>query len=102
MKAALNAGVRRIIVTSSVAAVRHTNIPDTNYVFTEKDFNTTATLKTSPYPYSKYLAEMKAWDMVKDKSLNKSGTDLITVNPAFVLGPPLSKRIDSTSVRTIK
>lgn len=57
-------------------------------MLTEEIWNTTSSLDYQPYSYSKTLAEKKAWEM-KEK---QSQWDLVTVNPAFVMGPPLNPK----------
>mmetsp|Transcript_11869 Transcript_11869/g.17650 ORF Transcript_11869/g.17650 Transcript_11869/m.17650 type:complete len:331 (-) Transcript_11869:85-1077(-) len=89
--------VTHIVLTSSVAAVRSSGKPS-DYVFSASDFNDTSTLDKEPYPLSKVLAEKKAWELVGAQDRVK----MVTINPAFVLGAPLSSRSDSTSISTIK
>ena len=74
------------------------------HIYTDKDWNDTATIETSPYPFSKVEAEKSAWDLVKEltKDIKDRKFDLVVINPAFVLGPPLSDRDDSVSVGTIR
>jgi nucleoside-diphosphate-sugar epimerase len=60
---------------------------DEGYTYTETDWNDP---KEFGYAYSKVYAEKKAWELCKDKDIQ-----LIICNPALVLGPPLSSRIDS-------
>jgi nucleoside-diphosphate-sugar epimerase len=83
------ASVKRVVVTSSCAAI-YTDAIDCqqapNGELTEEIWNTTASLDYQPYSYSKTLAEKKAWEMVK----TQSQWDLITINPSLVLGPPLN------------
>jgi len=43
------------------------------------------------------LAEEAAWDFSKGKHF-----DVVTINPALVVGPPLSDRVDGTSVAMVK
>jgi len=89
--------VRRVVITSSVAAIASTNLPE-DHVFTEADWNETATIENGQgYRLSKVLAERAAWDFQKGKKW-----DLVAINPAFVLGAPLSPRTDSASVKTVK
>lgn len=86
--------VKRVVVTSSVAAVL---TPTTNpTVFTEKDWNQQAIKdveemgKAAPpaskYRASKTLAEKAAWDFV-DKNKGSIGWDLVVLNPPYVFGP---------------
>jgi nucleoside-diphosphate-sugar epimerase len=94
--------VERIVITSSMAAVCGDRQP--GHVYTEKDFNDTTSIEKSPYTYSKVTAEIAAWDLVKalTKDLKDRKFDLVVVNPAFVMGPALSDRDDSTSVNFVK
>jgi len=64
------------------------------YTYTEKDWNNP---EAFGYAYSKVYAEKKAWELVEGTDL-----ELLVVNPAFVMGPPLSKRTDSTSIKYMK
>jgi len=83
------ASVKRVVVTSSCAAI-YTDCTDCkeapNSVLTEEVWNTTASLKYQPYSYSKTMAERKAWEMEKAQKQ----WDLVTINPCFVMGPPLN------------
>jgi len=87
--------VKRIVLTSSVAAVYGDaeEIKDVE-IFDESHWNKTSNLNHNPYPYSKTVAEKKAWQMAEAQS----HWDLITINPGFIMGPSLSQRKDSTSI----
>lgn len=80
------ASVKRVVVTSSCAAI-YTDCIDVLAVpggtLTESVWNTTASLDYQPYSYSKTLAEQEAWKMAK----SQSRWDLVVVNPCMVLGP---------------
>lgn len=81
--------VKRVVVTSSCAAIYTdaSEVQDTpNGAFTEAIWNTTASLDYQPYSYSKTLAEKKAWEIAE----SQSQWDLVTINPALVMGPPLN------------
>lgn len=89
--------VQRIVLTSSVAAIYGDAIEvldKPNHEFTEADWNLVADQHYQPYSYSKTLAEKTAWAMQAEQQQ----WDLVTINPAFVLGPSLSRRSDGTSV----
>lgn len=93
--------VKRVVLTSSVAAILGDNIDSLqvpNHTFTEEHWNTTSNLKHQPYAYSKTLAEKEAWEIQK----SQSRWDLVVINPSFVMGPSLSKRLDGTSVEFMK
>ncbi|WP_339680967.1 NAD-dependent epimerase/dehydratase family protein [Cyclobacterium marinum] len=81
--------VRRIVVTSSCAAIYTDAIDTVNAPegkITEEVWNTTASLDYQPYSYSKTLAEKKAWELEK----SQSQWDLVTINMSLVLGPALN------------
>lgn len=84
--------VKRVVVTSSCAAI-YTDSVDCQHapggVLTEDVWNTTSSLDYQPYSYSKTLAEKKAWEIQK----KQSRWDLVTINPALVLGPPLNPKV---------
>jgi len=50
-----------------------------------------------PYAYSKKAAEEEAWKFAKGKKW-----DLVAICPSFIIGPPLSKRVDATSIQAVK
>jgi len=91
-------GVKRVVLTSSCAAIvcqTASEDPDKfkGKIWTEKDWNTKSTVESGAYRLSKYLAEKAAWEFCQ-----KNGITLTTICPNFVLGPPLSTRLDSVSV----
>ena len=83
--ASLDAGVRRVVVTSSVAAVRNSGTqppgPLTEAAWTDPD-----DLRLTPYTRSKTFAELAAWDFVRERG--ETGR-LAVVNPGAILGPLL-------------
>jgi nucleoside-diphosphate-sugar epimerase len=86
LKAALDAGVSRIVVTSSIAAVggstNHASAPLTEADWTDADHP-----KLTPYTRSKTIAERAAWDLVEERGAVEK---LAVVNPGAILGPVLS------------
>jgi dihydroflavonol-4-reductase len=89
LDACLWAGVKRVVLTSSMAAV--TDEPDSRHVLTEADWNTKSTLDRNPYYFSKVLAEREAWKMVNHE---KAPFELVVINPYLVLGPSLSPGVN--------
>jgi nucleoside-diphosphate-sugar epimerase len=79
LRAARDAGARRIVLTSSFAAI--------GAEFTEDDWTDPDMPGLPPYPRSKTIAERAAWDFMHDEG---GGTELVVVNPTFILGPPLT------------
>ncbi len=88
-----SATVRRIVLTSSVAALGE---PEAG-VIRDTSWNRTSSLNEGPYAYSKTLAEQAAWKYVEEK---RPGFDLVAINPTVVLGPSLGPR-RSESLRII-
>ena len=98
--AAESGTVSRVVLTSSVVAVHTDNIESDlkpSGILDESDWNSTASAAYQPYSYSKTIAEQAAWAFVEEHDQ----FDLVVINPGFVLGPSLSKRMDGTSVSTM-
>jgi nucleoside-diphosphate-sugar epimerase len=84
LKAAAASGtVRRVVLTSSTDAITRGYGRSAVRLRTEADW--TDPDRAAAYPRSKFLAERAAWDFARDQ-----GLELVTVNPALVLGPVLS------------
>ena len=96
LRAARDAGARRVVLTSSFAAVGYSPKPGAEY--TEADWTDPGTPGLPAYPLSKVIAERTAWDFI-----NREGgdTELVTVNPTFILGPTLTTQARS-SLQLIK
>ncbi len=86
LDAATRAGVRRVVLTSSVAAVGSYR-DSHDHPLTEDDWNDGATLASDPYGLAKTSAERLAWRRAADEAW-----DLVTCNPAMVLGPVMTRR----------
>jgi len=81
LRAARDAGVRRVVLTSSIAAVSY---GPGRAPFTETDWTDVNGPLATPYYKSKTLAERAAWDFARE-----NGLDLAVVNPGMILGPIL-------------
>jgi nucleoside-diphosphate-sugar epimerase len=93
--------VKRVVLTSSVAAIHSDNIDAQNVpnqTFTEEYWNTRSSLEHQPYYYSKTVAEKEAWAI----QAKQSRWDLVTINPGLVLGPSMTRASASTSLTTMK
>ncbi len=84
--------VKRVIFTSSIAAI--TDEPDSNKVFTEKDWNTMSSLDRNPYHFSKTAAELAAWDFIMKR---RPAFDLVAINPFMVIGPSLGPSLNTSN-----
>ena len=88
LRAAAAAGVQRVVLTSSIAAIVQGHDPE-GRVFTEDDWaNTDA--KIDAYGKSKVLAERAAWDFVENLPPGET-LELVAINPSYVLGPLLDE-----------
>jgi nucleoside-diphosphate-sugar epimerase len=79
--------VKRVVMTSSVAAVAFGHKDGTGAVRTEADWSIAE--NCDAYPKSKTLAERAAWDFVAALPTEKR-FELAVINPGFVLGPLLN------------
>jgi len=100
-EAARSASVRRVVLTSSCAAI-YTDAADCadapGGVLTEAVWNTTASLEHQPYSYSKTLAEQDAWRLARLQSQWK----LVVVNPSLVVGPGTNPHATSESFNIVR
>jgi dihydroflavonol-4-reductase len=90
LRASLAAGVKRIVVTSSVAAVRNAG-PDgssSGRALTEADWTDPENPHLTPYTRSKTIAELAAWEYMRAQDAENR---LVTVQPGAIIGPVLGK-----------
>jgi dihydroflavonol-4-reductase len=94
----VKAGVERVVLTSSIAAVFYGRARD--HVFNETDWSDVESRKIGAYEKSKTIAERAAWQFME--SLDASSTmTLVVINPGLILGPLLTKEW-SLSGETVK
>jgi dihydroflavonol-4-reductase len=93
LRASKNAGVKRVVLTSSFAAIGYGHPPQTT-PFDEKSWTNLQGRDVSTYVKSKTLAERAAWDFIEKEG---GGLQLSVVNPVAVFGPVLAHDL-STSV----
>ena len=91
LRAARAAGARRVVLTSSFAAIGYSPKPTAEY--TEDDWTDPDTPGLPPYPRSKAIAERAAWDFMRSEG---GSTELVVVNPTFILGPTLTSELRSS------
>jgi nucleoside-diphosphate-sugar epimerase len=96
LRAACDAGVARVVLTSSFAAIGYGHAP-TERPFTEEEW-TELDDGASAYVRSKTLAERAACDFVASEG---RALELAVVNPVGVLGPVLGPEL-SSSIRLVK
>ena len=86
LQSANQAGVKKVIFTSSTAAIGRSG--PNGRALTEKDWNSKS---KHPYSYAKTEAEKRAWNFAKEMDLN-----LIAMNPTAVIGPYFHRHTPST------
>ncbi|GAA3271799.1 NAD-dependent epimerase/dehydratase family protein [Dactylosporangium vinaceum] len=96
LRAARDAGVRRVVLTSSFAAIGYSPKPVRDY--TEDDWTDPDTPGLAPYPRSKAVAERAAWDFIEREG---GGMELVVINPTWIAGPTLIGEVRS-SLQVIK
>ena len=96
LAAATKAGVRRVVLTSSIAAIGSYRASQ-EHPLTEADWNDVATLESDPYGFAKTSAERLAWTQSED-----APWDLVVLNPVLVFGPVFNKRHARASPSTLR
>ncbi|KAJ6790653.1 cinnamoyl-CoA reductase 1-like [Iris pallida] len=91
--------VKRVVVTSSMAAVGYNEMPKTPDVIVDETWFSSSELcrqSKSWYVLSKTLAEEAAWKFSKD-----NGIDIVTINPAMVIGPLLQPTLNTSAAAIV-
>lgn len=91
--------IKRVVLTSSIAAVAYNGRPRTPDVVIDEtwfsDPNVCKELKLW-YVLSKTLAEDAAWKFVKEK-----GIDMVAINPGMVIGPLLQPTLNTSAAAVL-
>ncbi|WP_402467528.1 SDR family oxidoreductase [Isoptericola aurantiacus] len=87
LRAAHEAGVKRVVLTSAFHAIGF-GWGRTEHTFTDDDWSPLDGPGMDAYGRSKVLAERAAWDFARE-----SGLELVAVNPVAVLGPVTSSSV---------
>ena len=105
----------RVVVTSSMAAVRATDqVPLNGKFYTHRDWNTLSKLNESwgsCYQWSKAESERRSWELVREcnekyayeDTVQGRGIEMVALCPSFVFGPPPpmpAKMKDATKATT--
>ena len=93
LRAAHRAGVRRVVLTSSFAAIGYGRALKRPY--DERDWTDPAAPGLAAYPKSKTLAERAAWDFIDGEG---QGLELAVVNPVGVFGPLLGADLSASTL----
>jgi nucleoside-diphosphate-sugar epimerase len=97
LRAARDAGVKRVVLTSSFAAIGYGGPKDRTALFTEEDWTNLNDPTVQSYAKSKTIAERAAWDFIAREG---GKLELAVVNPVGVFGPVLGPDT-STSILLI-
>jgi dihydroflavonol-4-reductase len=84
--ASLDAGVKRVVLTSSVAAIRLSDEAGARPL-NEDDWTDSDAPGLTPYVRSKTIAERAAWDLVRERGAEDR---LSVINPGAIIGPVLN------------
>lgn len=98
LRAAKAAGVKRVVMTSSMAAIAYGHGDKRAEVSDETMWSNPDGPDNTPYTKSKTIAERAAWDYVAGKSHGGEGKglELAVINPTGILGPALSKDVSTS------
>ena len=97
LRAARDARVKRVVLTSSFAAIGYGHPPQAE-PFNETSWTNTSSEGLTAYVKSKTLAERAAWDFIAKEG---GGLELSVVNPVGVFGPVLGPDY-STSILIVQ
>ena len=93
LRFARQAGIRRVVLTSSIAAVSY---GPGRAPYDETDWTDVNGPLATAYYKSKTLAERAAWDFARE-----AGLELVAINPGVILGPILGRET-GTSVALVQ
>ena len=97
LNAAKKAGIKRVVLTSSVAAVNSHMMSGTSDHTTWTDINSKY---VTPYQKSKTIAEKAAWDFYNNQDSNNK-MELTVINPGGVMGPQLGNDLGGASTQIV-
>lgn len=93
LRAARDAGVKRVVLTSAFHAVSWGH-PHSDHVFTEADWTVVDGPGVDAYGKAKTLAERAAWDFVAGEGGN---LELTTLLPVAVMGPVMGRDVSGAN-----
>lgn len=88
LNAANAAGIERIVLTSSMAAIAYGHDKSRTTPFTAQDWTDLHGRGVNPYQESKTLAERRAWEIMDAAGRHDA---LATINPSGIFGPLLDE-----------
>ena len=97
LNAAKKAGIKRVVLTSSVAAVNSHMMSGNSDHTTWTDINSKY---VTPYQKSKTIAEKAAWDFYNSQD-SSNRLELAVINPGGVMGPQLGNDLGGASTQIV-
>jgi len=97
LNAAKKAGIKRVVLTSSVAAVNSHMMSGNSDHTTWTDINSKY---VTPYQKSKTIAEKAAWDFYNNQD-NSNKMEMAVINPGGVMGPQLGNDLGGASTQIV-
>ncbi|BDZ29874.1 aldehyde reductase [Lactiplantibacillus sp. WILCCON 0030] len=95
LKAARNANVKRVVLTSAYGAI-FAGHPNRTTPYTEADWSDLSAKNIHPYQKSKTLSEQAAWEFIQKDG---RGLELASVNPVGVMGPVLANDYSHSNIQ---
>ena len=99
LKAAKQAGIKRVVLTSSLVAML--GEANGSLDLNQDSWTNVNAKNATAYLKSKTLAEKSAWDFIKNQSGDNT-LELVVVNPGPVFGPTLSGNLSGESMTMMK
>ncbi|UWQ77543.1 NAD-dependent epimerase/dehydratase family protein [Leisingera sp. M658] len=96
LRAAAAHGTRRVVVTSSIAAVTMKLLEPGRLCYDESDWSDPEDPRTDAYALSKLNAERRAWALAEEL-----GLEMTVINPGLAFGPPIGSS-GATSIGVIQ
>lgn len=90
-------GVRRVVLTSSIAALYNDACDVGAEVQHTVQESPNQRVSHNPYAHSKTRAEEAAWEMHRAQQR----WEMVTIHPGAIFGPSLSRRVDASSVAMV-
>ncbi len=97
LRAARKAGVKRVVMTSSFAAIGY-SINPRGHIFTENDW-TDEHAPVQAYIKSKTIAEKAAWHFISEQG---EGLELTVINPVGIFGPVIGGIVPASYEGVVK
>lgn len=93
LRAATQAGVARVVLTSSSVAIFYPSDVPVGHIYSEQDFSDETRSDLTPYFKSKTIAEKAAWDFIES---TPGAPDMVAINPSFVQGPAVDADLSTS------